>query len=869
MLSRRLAHGATLVVEDKLAAVQLEAYVAREGDLLGATAWRSPSIQTHADWSASLWTSNFDRDRLLLSGPQIDALWRRVVEASPSGAGLIDTSRIAAWSRQAWGLLHAWQLDFHELSARDDDPGFRDFLQWAFQFEDTLASSGWLDHGTLVRLIADGSRLADPVPGEVICADLRSETPALQTLLRTLEQVGCSTSTWAPETPSRSVYRVGLEDTQQELRHAVSWACRKTEAAPNARVAVVVPQSVESEIGLARYFDHAAPEGFSGYGMADGASVAREPAIGAALDCLGLFSRRADFQRLSRWLRSPFVGNGAESLAARCTFEAELRGELVAQLDFSSAYRAAGLDRRLGRRLPMLRAALDSAFARLTGAARYQSPTRWAALAQELLGTLGWPGSESSVPATALDGWQRALEELAALTPVLGPIDYERALSELRIGVSRARRPGRVAIEGITILSRLEDLGPGYDAAWIMGMGDRFWPRPAEPNPLLPYSLQAVHEMPFATPADAVQRCRALTQRLIARVPEIVFSYPLLENEFAAEVSPLLREVPEMDAGSLPALTVVYAPGSQERTIETLDDPVPPFSGNKISGGAGTLAKQALCPLRAFIDSRLSVRPLERPERGFGPRQRGILVHRALELLLTALPGQRHLAAQTPEALELRIGDCVDRAIQESVRGAGRTMRVYAAMEHDRLVPLVRNLVTLEVERSEFVVDSLEARMTARIGGLEIVCRIDRVDRLADGSVAVIDYKTGLTATPADWFRARLVEPQLPLYLQVIDGEVEAIVIGRVHPRGVVYRGVWKHPETFPGSSYRPREKLDWPQQRALWGAQLEALVAEYANGDGRIFVDGLAHAEGPYAPLTRVHEQAASADYQPTASRP
>ena len=192
MLSRRLAHGATLVVDDKLAAVQLEAFVAREGDLLDATAWRSPSIQTHADWCASLWTSGFDRDRLLLSAPQVDALWRRIVGGSPSGAALIDTARIAAWSRQAWSLLHAWQLDFRQLRARDDDPGFRDFLQWAFQFEEALECSGWLDQGMLVRLIGESSRLADHVPGEVICADLRSETPALQTLLRTLEQAGCS-----------------------------------------------------------------------------------------------------------------------------------------------------------------------------------------------------------------------------------------------------------------------------------------------------------------------------------------------------------------------------------------------------------------------------------------------------------------------------------------------------------------------------------------------------------------------------------------------------------------------------------------------------------------------------------------------------
>ena len=88
--------------------------------------------------------------------------------------------------------------------------------------------------------------------------------------------------------------------------------------------------------------------------------------------------------------------------------------------------------------------------------------------------------------------------------------------------------------------------------------------------------------------------------------------------------------------------------------------------------------------------------------------------------------------------------------------------------------------------------------------------------------------------------------------------EIDAVVIGRVHPRSVAYRGIWQQPDTFPGSPFRSRVPLAWPDQQSRWRAQLEELVAEYAGGDGRIFVAGLVHAEGFYAPLTRVYEQAA-----------
>ncbi len=856
MLSRRLAQGATLVVDDKLAAVQLEAYVASTGNLLEARAWRSPDIQTHDDLCASVWAADFGRDRLLLTSVQSDALWRRIVAESPSGAALIDTTRIATWAKQAWGLLQAWQLDFRELRARDDDPGFGNFLSWAARFEETLTHWGWVDKATLTRLVAQQHRPNGHDPDHVVWADLRDATPVIRTHSRTLAQAGCETSTWVPESVRRCVYRVGLEHARDELHQAVRWAQRKIDDAPNARVALVVAIDVETELGLARYFDETAHESSLRYRLADGVSVEREPAIGAALDCLGLFSRRADFPVFSRWLRSPFVGDDVESLGVRCLAEADLRGELVAQLGFMTAYRTAGLERRLGQRVPKLCAAVDRVLGRLEDTTGVQSPTRWAGVAQELLKELGWPGTETPVPGSVVDAWQRVLEEFSGLTPVLGSIDYETALTELRAGVSRARIPNRFLLEGVTVLSRLEDVGPGYDAAWVVGMSDRFWPRPAEPNPLLPHALQAAHEMPFATPGDAVQRCRTLTDRLIARVPETVFSYPLMENEFAAEASPLLSEIAEMDAALPPTLATVYAPNTAEAQTEDLDDPVPPFSGVAISGGAGTLATQAQCPLRAFIDSRLSVRPLERPDRGIGARQRGILVHRALELLYAALPGSQQLAAQSDDQLATRIRECIDRAIGERIRGASGSLRVYAALERDRLIPLLSELVRLDLARSEFVTDSLETKLTARIGGVDVGCRIDRIDMLADGSLAIIDYKTGSAATPAGWFKPRLVEPQLPLYLQVVDADVEAVVIGRVHTQSVVYRGIWQRPETFPGSAYRPRAPLAWVDQKARWRDQLEELVAEYVGGDGRIFLSGLAYAEGFYAPLTRVYEQ-------------
>ena len=57
---------------------------------------------------------------------------------------------------------------------------------------------------------------------------------------------------------------------------------------------------------------------------------------------------------------------------------------------------------------------------------------------------------------------------------------------------SRPRPAGLIPLSGVSLLERPEDIGPGYDAVWIAGFTDAHWPRPAQPNPLLPLRLQRV-----------------------------------------------------------------------------------------------------------------------------------------------------------------------------------------------------------------------------------------------------------------------------------------------------------------------------------------------------------------------------------------
>ncbi len=459
---------------------------------------------------------------------------------------------------------------------------------------------------------------------------------------------------------------------------------------------------------------------------------------------------------------------------------------------------------------------------------------------------------------TILPLWESALNELSLLTPITGTLSMTAALAELDRILAQPRPAGPIPLSGVSLLERPDDIGPGYDAVWIAGFTDAHWPRPAQPNPLLPLRLQLEHGMPGASPREALERCQRITRRLIDRTPELVFSWPSRVHDYPAEPSPLLATIPEVEPETLAARS---APRLAERMVgtrkhEQREDPGPALEGQEIHGGAGTLSTQARCPLRAFIESRLGARPLEPLSLGLSARQRGIITHRALELFLRRLPERAELAEWEPAAKDQWAANCVDQALDETFGPARSSLPSLYDLERERLLVIVASLAANDLERADFRVNAVEVRQFVELKDFRLTCRLDRIDTLSAGGVAIIDYKTGRDARPADWFRERLRETQLPLYAQSLGGQVTATVIGAAGTDGIKFRGVWAEKKEFPGRLAKLPDEHTWSRQLEVWREQLEMLVAEYAAGDTRILLADLDEATGSYAPLTRVYEQ-------------
>ncbi|MDE0372533.1 MAG: hypothetical protein OXI73_08320, partial [Rhodospirillales bacterium] len=598
--------GTTVVTADGIAARQIRSYLARQHLEAGRSAWLAPAVLTFRDWAAALWRRRLDDgSRQLLTPGQADALWRRVIDESGGGLlGLPGYRRLSAWAREASQRRRDWGVGLDDLHAFRDDPDCRALLDWERAYREALDDAGWLDPGDAVDALAARAPAPDSSGSEsALWADL-TLTPTQSRLAERLQMAGFKCSAWVPPACNRRSRRIQLADAAEEVRVAAAWAAARLARQPGQRLAVVVPgldarrDEVVGALEDALYPDClrlGASAGHRKIVCLQGQPTAMDnPMVGAAVNALELFGGTGDFRVLSRWLRSPFFG-AADNADARCMLETQLRPHISSQMTFLDAFRSGGLAARIRAALPALADELEAAVSLIGAHPRRATLTSWVTVWRRLLGELGWGGRDSAEP----DDWESALNDLVLLTPILGRLDLSDALAELERILGRPQRLGAVPLHGIFLLANPEDVGPGYDAAWVSGLTDTQWPQAPKPVPLLPLTLQRNHGMPRATPAAALEQSRIAIQRLVDRVPEVILSSPESVHEHSVQPSPLILSWPLVSETDLLGSRArrPRQMGPDESRLETRADPVPPVEARKLRGGIGTLSMQSICPL--------------------------------------------------------------------------------------------------------------------------------------------------------------------------------------------------------------------------------------------------------------------------------
>lgn len=840
-----LRHGGTVLTATRRQARHLRRlYDAAQLDA-GRAVWRSADILPLGAWMAERWGELADDDPTLpvLLGER-EAVWpwrARVAEATAPGS-LLTTRDLASAARAAWVALRRHGGRPEMLAGHSGTSDQKRFVSWSTQTQSDLAAAGWLDPGLLEEALAEQlPRLRTGPP--LLLAGFHRQSPALLGLVESLARLGWSVRVAAAPRGNGRAQSCAAADPDDETRVLVDWLRERLESDPTSSLAVIVPDHAAHRHALERAFAAGVQPGLELPGAADhdrlfdmpgGPPLVQHGIAEAALGCLDTGRTQFATGTVGRLLLSRYVAS-ADGDAERVRLELRLR-----RLG-PERWRAAPLARVAREVSCGATAAALEATAALSAAAIWRSAAEWAACFGAILAAWGWPGSTAlaSDEHQAAEALRGRLSEFAALARTAPALRFEEALAEFADLVHEPFQPER-GDPAVLVFDHLEPLGLDFDGLWVAGLDAAAWPRAATPDPFIPIGIQQQLGMPGATAAACLAEAVATTRVWQAQATQVVFSWALRQDDAIVDRSGVLPEgLDPYDRGrGRPGLDrTIYA----LRRVESLaEDPAPQLDPGAARGGSRILELQAACPFRAFAELRLGARPLDREHPGIDSKARGSILHRALDLLWQELRDRAGLDGAAPELAE-RIRRCVDRALTERLPAAtGARVR---ALEREWQCAAIAAAIRLDLGRPEFTVVRRERPVQAELAGLPLRIVPDRADRLADGSVVLIDYKTGGGHSTGSWQGQRPDQPQLPLYAVVSDVPVAAIAFANVAASGAAYAGVGRAADLVPGVAAAEAFAFPgdgpparpWQALLAGWQATLEALARAHLAGAAEV----------------------------------
>ncbi len=797
----------------------------------GHLSWPTPRILPWGAWLSDLWNtwlySRPARKLRLLRESEERVIWEDIV-GSGQGSALLQLGPTADAAIEAWNLLGHWNLsmDAAEWSDSTDSEAFHG---WAVEFQRRCQRNHWLSGADLARFLADQVEAEMvPVPDAIEMAGFLELTPVQKKLIDALASRGVEISERRFPNSGGDAVRVGLINSDREIRAAAAWCRRILESDPEAgsavfRIGVIVPDLGRCRSSVERLFaeefhpgsslraDHDSRRLFN---LSLGIPLGEYPIVEAAFRILDIHPGVLPIEAVGRLLRSPFVRgtgtvNGSDDSGGEWTRRALLDGVLRSQGEPGVSIAEVIAMAESGSDLhhcPQLASQLRAWLKIWTDLEPTQAPSDWAAVFSRLLAAIGWPGDGplTSAQYQTMTAWTEQLSEFAGLDRVTGRISSDSAAGMLhRLARSRQFQPESDPAP-VQVLGVFEASGLRFDRLWIMGMHDGAWPVSAGPDPFVPFRLQRQFDLPRSSPARGLEFTRGLTARLLASSASIVVSYPEREDDSDLRVSPMFQTLQEVAAEDLGLRgSDSYVERLRVSSLmEILEDHDGPPSGDTAPGGGTALFKlQATCGFKAFAALRLGAKAMEQSEPGLSALDRGQLTHRVLDRIWNELRSHAGLLSTSDPRLAAIVRMTVGAAIADlSARRRALRGPILAAIEQARLERVVTELLTLEKQRQPFRVLEREESRRVTVGGINVRIRADRVDRLDDGRLVIVDYKTG-ECSPADWEGARPDEPQLPIYAVTADAPVAGVLFARLKIGSVGFRGLVDTHPIAPGAN--------------------------------------------------------------------
>ena len=641
---------------------------------------------------------------------------------------------------------------------------------------------------------------------------------------------------------------VVASDPADELRRAALWSRAMLTRDPAARLLVIVPRLAQCRALAIQAFEHAlggaevlgAETTTQRFAIEGGVPLTDYPLVDAAMALLTLGTRALEFAPLAALLRSSFLRCGSDT--ARAALELRLRDCNLHEADMAEVLRV--LRTSSAPWCAELSAAWTAMAAQLAVvASTRQHAGEWARAFAAQLESWGWPGAQSlsSAEQQQRERFETLLGEFAALGQTSGAMGATRAVDLLRSLATRTHFEPASDDAAVTLSAACGDPLLHYEGIWVAGLSAGQWPPPPQPDPFLPLAVQRAAGMAGASPAGQL----ALAQRRLAawreRSARLTLSYACAEDDVDLQGCTLVRWPqddldPKQRSSPVPVADALIAALHASATLESRagEQALPWPAERALPRGTRALELQADCPFRAAAELRLGAVPLPEPRPGLDMRERGKLLHRALELVWRQLKDSTALRACDTSALQSLAQGATTNAMNEVL--AGRIAPLAPGLKDNESLRTSRLIVALleqEKSRGDFHIEELEVSREHRVAGANIRIRMDRVDRLPEGR-AVIDYKSGAPkAFAIGAERPRNV--QLLAYAALVEAPLVGVASVHLQPRGIGWRGAALDGQVFPALTTRKDKLVPWPQVLPYAQQAIERLAMAFLAGDAQV----------------------------------
>lgn len=819
----------------------------------GAKGWISPEIMPLISWLEKLRT-DLAPDKTVLSASRADALWRSSAP-SAKGAGRnfdLSTPGVAELAYEAYTLCVQYGIALPEGFYSTDETEI--LSAWTKSYEARAEELGFIDPARLPGLLTGSCRSNKHLlPPRIVLAGFDELPPAIARFIDELKEIGAEIILWpSADSVADKPGKTGaarFPSIKDEVMQAARWA--RANAAPGKKIAFIVPDMRSYRDLILREFSaELDPESVipwkrstPKFNVSLGETLSNDALVKSALDILSIHPGKNDLKSLTTVILNNYFADTCESLAL-ARIDAELKKDLRLNSSIQEIrqkcerHGAAVLARRFEIWIRIINEMPKTAY-----------PRQWAHAFTGLLKDIGWLGHVklSSDEFQSLEAWGVLLENFAALDIPLNKISLRDAIGRIQALAAQTIHQSETPDTGIEVMGMLEATGLTFDKVWIMGCHEYALPAEPSPNPFIPYKLQREFRLPRSTREIELEFAASRLKEILSSAPDVIVSYPSMVEDRKANITPLLKhleenltDMPAINGARLKDAIQVSGAGFIETIIDS--DRIP-FAENELAGirgGTDILKNQSHCPFKAFAKHRLNAGDLPTPEYGLSSQIQGIVLHNALKALWDEISSSQKLKSMIEGD---RLRTIIDPIVEEALKSLNTesTPKALIEIERIRLSKMLLNDARLEAERGDFVVLKTEAGTTNSIAGLNIEVRPDRLDRLSDGTQAVLDYKSGVCSRN-DWTTRRPKEPQLLVY--ALKFKAAALSFVKLSSGDCNFVGIAIDDNILPGvksfekdSNYSKKFEgaATWDDLMNFWNQTLNTLSIDFQSGNALI----------------------------------